>query len=83
MDVRGARDIDLWGSLSTPVDLKRPLGWFVWVVCLHGLDVRDGRAVPPGLGSGLFPVWQEFSIHLGLPPNPMVLEILTGHKLSI
>ena len=47
------------------------------------MDVRDGRAVPPGLGSGLFPVWQEFSIHIGLPPNPMVLEILTGHKLSI
>jgi len=53
------------------------------VVCLHGLDVRDGRAVPPGLGSGLFPVWQEFSIHIGLSPYRMGLKIPVWPKISI
>ena len=44
MDVRGARDIDLyWGSLSPHVDLKRPLGWFVCTAWMFGMA---GRCLP-------------------------------------
>ena len=37
------RDIDLWGSLSTPGDLNRPLGWFVCTAWMFGMA---GRCLP-------------------------------------